>query len=366
MRKTLLPLVIVVGIISLGMLSLYVQGVPKSPTRPALDLAVMSFDEKNAYWESRIRIVGGPAAYREIAEAIKEYPVVYEQHGEVHVFGDALYRVEGLKGIATCDGRFLYACFHAFSIRGVQELGTDGVQQLYDACREALGETSSQCEHGIGHGLLGILESDEYTTSELLQALAVCNSLTPQSDPTFGCAGGVFMEFGVHSMNTGTAAPRQFRSEIALEPCVSIPDGYLKSCVFWQPTWWIQSHPDRRNHTLMARKMGEWCLQFSASKSVIENCFNGIGNQIQRLTEDTPSQTAAICSAATSDSNLLYTCHTRSAKRFTFYHSLAESLRACDGLPEHGAEACRTEAKSETEQRRRDIAKYGSSFDELQ
>jgi hypothetical protein len=333
----------------------------KHPINPTFNAVTMSFDQKMEYWTQQILTDGGPAAYLEFAEAVKGLSYI-QQHDEGHIFGDVLYRVEGLPGIAACDGRFHYSCFHAFSIRGVQEKGADGAQELYDACRNRLGPTSNHCEHGIGHGILGLFGGD-YSFDELQEALATCDSLTPASNPTHGCAGGVFMEYAVHSMNTGSTNPRLFSEEEKLEPCVSLPQKYREPCAFWQPMWWLAADAEASDGQEMAQRMGLWCKEMSERIIISEHCIRGIAHMMLKLTHENPSDTVTMCEAATSNRNHRYLCHQKSAERVMYYHSVDDSLLACDGLTKYQRDLCTQKALANTKGIRRDMEKY-RSFEE--
>ncbi len=323
--------------------------------------AVLVLDEKIQYWTGRIHASGADKAYAELAIVIEMYPSQY-QHDEVHIFGDVLYRTEGLRGISTCDGRFGYACFHSFMIRALAEGGAASSQQLYDICRQTLGASSPECEHGIGHGLLATIKNDA-TIEDLSVALSACDHLDPPSHPISGCAGGVFMEYLVKSMASGGIDPRILTKDNILEPCGSLRiDGYLSSCMYWLPMWWMLASPERNLDEVMAAKMGGWCVK-APSPDSLTACIKGVANRMQLLTNEQPALTEKICSMVTTDAALRYTCHTHAARRFTYYFSLQDALIACSGLPPKEEASCRIQATEESRLIRADQEKHRAAPD---
>jgi hypothetical protein len=205
-----------------------------STTVAPIDVGAASYQKLIAHWKERIETVGGPQAYQENADAIRNLPRTV-QHDKTHVFGDALFGALGIDGISVCDGRFSYACFHAFSIAGIQDMGLGNIEKMRDACTGALSQsTVFECYHGIGHGILGSIASSpfEYTERELQKALDICHSFVPGK----GCTGGVFMEYNLRSMNSGHVNPRPFEEKYAVEPCKRVGED-MSSCVYWLPMW---------------------------------------------------------------------------------------------------------------------------------
>ncbi|MBP9668733.1 MAG: hypothetical protein KBE09_00380 [Candidatus Pacebacteria bacterium] len=318
---------------------------PRTSLEPAY--ATRSVPERLAHWQARIREVGGEQAYSELAEVISTYAPHY-QHDEVHLFGDALYRVHSISGVSVCDGRFGYACFHAFMIRALIESGASEAQQLYNVCLDTLGESSRECEHGIGHGLLALLK-EEATDADLQKALATCETLQPPSHPISGCAGGVFMEFLVKSMASGSIEPREFTDARALDPCSTLTNSpHLASCFYWLPVWWMLATPERAQDPLIAEKMGAWCRE-APTEEATKSCVKGVANRMQLLTNEQPALTYERCAAVTKDPELRYVCQTHAARRFTYYFPLNEALVACMGLPQSKELECRTQATNDSQ-----------------
>ncbi len=328
-----------------------------APPLEASAYTALSVSERVEYWHSRIAQVGGTHAYSELAETIEAYTPNY-QHDEAHLFGDALYRTQSVAGVSVCDGRFGYACFHAFMIRALLEQGALQAQQFYDICERSLGTSSPECEHGIGHGLLALKKGD-VTLTELQDALSVCSHLEPPpTNLVSGCVGGVFMEYLVKSMASGDIEPRVLTADNTTDPCTSLRESiYIPSCMYWLPLWWMLASPERNLDEAMAARMGAWCME-APSPDSLTACIKGVANRIQLLTDEQPALTEKICHIVTKDAALRYTCHTHAARRFTYYFSLQDSLIACSGLPRKEEAACRIQATEESRQIRSDREKH--------
>jgi len=336
------------GILLIGAAAYLAQDGGRPPIATIRDIPI---DAREQYWRERIQSAGSADAYAELAESI-EGLTSPQKHFNAHLFGRALFDEVGLAGTHTCDGRFNYGCFHAFMIRAVEVRGASASQELHEACIEALGATAEQCEHGIGHGLLGIIG---YGIPDIEEALAVCETLTPPSHPVGGCIGGIFMEYGLRGMQgAGETAMRPFAEEEALEPCPSISENHQAACAFWQPMWWMETHPDRTDGPRMAEAMGRWCRELPGGDEVLPTCIAGIANRMELIADGDPTRSAMLCRAITTVPRFQEYCQMKAAMQFMRYHPLEFSLRACTGLSDEAAERCRTRATEESAARRAD------------
>jgi len=156
------------------------------------------------------------------------------QHEYAHLFGHELYDVVGIPGVAICDSMFAFGCFHSFFGSALMENGLDIIFELEAACIEAYGEKGLGCQHGIGHGILA-----ELGTDELLAALETCSKLQWEG-PLGGCSSGVHMEYNFNTMNNAEA--RQFDPKNPYYPCDEVGKEYSESCYFELTQWWESSY----------------------------------------------------------------------------------------------------------------------------
>ncbi len=313
-----------------------------------VDLKGMSYAQKLMHWQSRIKDVGGSATYEEFAKSVRSL-IANQQHIESHIFGEALYQVEGISGVRVCDDRFEYGCFHAFMTQAIRSGGIDSVQLLSDACSKSV--TPFQCRHGIGHGILNAIG---YTTADVQKALAVCKSLKPSTDQVRGCSGGLFMEYLMRFMQgEGDYIPMRGDPKHPLQPCASIKDiGDRSACVYWQPMWWMFVFHNA-DDIAMAKKMGAWCKLMPGDASVYRWCVRGIATNIQFLTNDDPDKTVKICDAIATDPVTRFDCQITAGAHFSYFRPLSFAKRACRGLGNLQA-ACERNVANITAARRED------------
>lgn len=221
-------------------------------------------------WSSYIDKYGAKIAYKMVK---KEYlSKVDSSHTELHMFGELLYKKNGLDGISICDSSFAYACFHGFFIAAVADRGIPVITELDKACkRVASGDVD--CQHGIGHGIL------EYVGyKNLVKALPLCDAV--ESIPArSGCQSGVFMGyfFPVETSFDGVKIlyVRKFDGKNAYSPCTEIERRFTSICYISSVIYW---------RSLFGKdyvKIGRLCegiLDVNNKKS----CYVGVGNFLPR------------------------------------------------------------------------------------
>ncbi len=272
-------------------------------------------DEEIAYWETRVRAAGGVSAYAEFADSVTRFvtgatPGTRLSHGAAHIFGEALYKAEGLKGFSVCGREYGQGCLHAFFGFAMQDLGiVTGVSKLGTMCAAKKDNISRQdCEHGLGHGILGYLG---YNTSDLLEALSICDRIGIPSNFMLGCGGGIFMEYNIRLLlRDDGVLPRIFSADTAYHPCDQLTDGYKSACVFWLPTWWrIELFTDTGKTEKTSVSMGQLCEKDPFfSNNIVQSCFGGIGYIIPQEISD-PTRIAESCAISSNTDNRLACWH---------------------------------------------------------
>lgn len=217
-----------------------------------------------------IRAKGGAVAYRSFVDtyATKQLDV---QHNAAHIFGQALFEVEGVRGVANCTQEFNFGCYHGFMSRAIALEGLSVVEKLDRVCSS---DTMAPlaCQHGIGHGIMEFMGH-----TKLLKALEAC-ALTHQQDPIAGCTSGVFMEYNVplvvrESGALSVEARPLTDSNNPFDVCLTIPSQYQLSCYHELPQWWGQVF------TTDMGVMGREC-SLVTEESLRSACFAGIANII--------------------------------------------------------------------------------------
>jgi hypothetical protein len=316
---------VVVGIGELAQ-HLFLHSAPK---------ATAPFTQQESYWQQRIAQVGGKRAYEEFAHSIAGVDASV-QHGAAHSFGDALYRVEGLKGISVCDNRFSYGCYHQFLGRAILDKGLTVVPTLDQACAG-----SNACEHGIGHGTLADLG---YTSADLNHALSICDAL-PDNDPMQGCDAGVFMEYNLRTMVNGTPGNQIVRVPEAgglFTPCATLSSTTdTAACYFWQPQWWwvYFSETTHMDSLSAFKKIATLCGALPNQAFAME-CIAGAGEMAPAEAAYDPHAAAAACEAAFSTKQEQLICRGYAANIFLTTGSAAQARAVCDGLSGNAAAYC--------------------------
>jgi hypothetical protein len=273
-----------------------------------------SYQEKFAYWKTRIHAVGGGRAYEEMALELKGF-VHGMQHYETHLFASALYSEEGIHGVAVCDERFDYACVHQLVAEALLEHGIGSLNEIIEVCNGG-----PACRHSIGHGVLALMG---YTFPDLEKAVSMCAAL-PNKVYVQGCYGGVVMEYNLRRL-LGDAQSIRTIGEDWFEPCDQLSKSAQRVCYFWQPMWWKTqlSSSDQSLSQSSIEDMGELCLTI-LDKDLRNACIEGVGMSVlnaARTTNDGVSACAYV-SPNTRDQAL---CST----------SIARLIELTDGLDGH-------------------------------
>lgn len=224
------------------------------------------YSELRSSWKKAIQTHGGQEAYAQFKESVDSVSI--DEHTQAHIFGEALYKVEGLEGISVCDQSMRFGCYHSFFGQAIHEHGIDILPELDAACRANYGDTDTKCQHGLGHGVLVYTGYDE-----LVGALELCRSIS--SDPTGGCSGGVFMEYNYHTMEeVEEGTYMRVLGENKFEPCDTLPEEFHQSCYLEQVQLWAATF----NYDFTY--IGTLCQTLARETGAFDSCFRGIGNHL--------------------------------------------------------------------------------------
>lgn len=284
-----------------------------------------SASERSREYTSEIQKLGARDAYLSFAKENNKRPH-NKQHEYAHLFGEALYRTEGLSGFSVCDAQFAFGCYHEFIGQAIKENGTGVIASLNEGCR-ALRAGYLACQHGIGHGILAHVGYGEETLQE---AIALCSAL-PDGDPIGGCYGGMFMEYNVHTMWGEDAAPRVSESGSPFEPCSALQSDVRTACLYWQVQWWNQM--DMAPNSLEAfKKMGDLCRTARDKYGVYRECFEGVGNITSVASDFEVPRARELCGSAGATPQEYLWCISVSANHFGQDVSKEAGTRVCENL----------------------------------
>ena len=289
-----------------------------------------SVDQRREYWASRIRAVGGGATYEEFAQFIAVRSDTGESHYLSHDVGAALYQELGVEGLAICDSRFYYGCFHEFSGQVIADMGLEAVSILNESCLERGGWDGTSCQHGLGHGLITAIG---YESSDLTQALEICDELK-DNEPVNGCQGGAFMEYNVRTMLAEGGKVRPVGESLA-DPCDWVGDSYQMSCMFWQPRWWRYGmFADEAGTSELFKRMGTFCEEIAINEEVKHSCFSGIGYITTSETAYDPATARSLCEATSEDTSASVHCLAMVASHIKQHSGSEEGAKVCENLTE--------------------------------
>lgn len=260
--------------------------------------------EEQAFWKKEIQRVGGIQAWNTFKNTYGNEPNRFTVHERTHIFGGALFDVEGVAAAAVCDDSFESGCQHEFFGKVITASGLSILPALEKVCLKGPGELSHSCPHGIGHGIYWYLGD-----AHLAEALTECTKL---SDPRyiFACETGVFMENDFHLMtNPDDTGWRTFDPAKPHELCDSDAlKAYASACYFESPLWWLRAY--HKNYTEIGNLCGE--LQ---DNDVRRSCFRGVGHwALIQKGYDVP-KTIAVCDLMPSREDSIY-CRERAMEIF--------------------------------------------------
>ncbi len=294
-----------------------------------------SSDVQRAYWESRVRVVGGAEAYQEFSRFARGNATGV-QHQLAHAFGEGLYTVEGERGVSVCDSQFAYGCFHVMLGKAIAANGLADSNKFDILCRNSLLKSPEACEHGIGHGAVAYLGYDE---DALVRSLGACDTLNSPTS-TLACYSGAFMEYNMHTMLADTSGPRRLVDNRLYAPCDMLSTKYQKSCAFGQPQWWMHGVyqaevPDEG----LYRKLGGLCDRIDSADAT-RFCYEGLGNITPQVAGYSPAVSAMLCRAsAVSKLHQLY-CISSAANVIGIDRTRADGRQTCADLANVGRSYC--------------------------
>lgn len=286
------------------------------------------FDGQNrqqaiARFQREIHALGGKKAYDRLNDAVAGLSVD-DQHEYGHLFGNVLYKEEGLAGISVCDTRLSYGCFHEFLSDALIQYGPGSVQMLDDKCSQVLKSASLSCQHGLGHGILSSIGLNQkgYDQAHLVQALNYCQSLK-DDHPLGGCDGGVYMEYNLHTVfdvEYNTNSIRHPDPNDIYAPCDSLQQSLQSTCYFWLTQWWAAAGAIHYVATINTidddyRYVGQLCSKLTGES--LRRCFEGIGYSSVSSAASNPQQMRQLCLESSSDKKNQLFCRAFAANMLT-------------------------------------------------
>lgn len=320
-RKVVILAALALGALALGVV-VYYMGAGMHSYSP---LAHGESGSKE-YWEDRIKAVGGHTAYAEFVGSVSGKDSE-EEHEQAHIFGDALYKLEGQAGLVVCDGQVSYGCYHSMVGHAIEEHGLSEVSALVRVCLTSGSTSLFSCQHGIGHGIVGHLG---YTKEDLTEALALCKSAAVP-DPIDSCYAGAFMEYSMRTMLGAGAAVRP-ADDALLAPCDSLGPEYQYACAFQQSRWWLKVVEHITPDAQLYAKLGALCDQMVQEPAALRACYEGLGGNTPGITNYVPDTAASLCAASSASALHRLYCTTFAASTIADTRGQDKGHAVCAGL----------------------------------
>ena len=284
------------------------------------------------YFAEVMRTEGADVAVAEIDALSRtdEY-VARDCHQIVHDLGNDAVVWYGDVGTAlTYEGS---ACWSGY-YHGVVEyaLGrfteTDLVDELPVFCTEPARRQYSfshfNCVHGLGHGIMKILDGDLFGTIPYCEVFS-----DPWEDSA--CMNGALME----NVITGQQGnPRDLRTDDLVYPCNAIPDTYVADCFATQTSWILQ------NIGYTPEDFAEvFAICDGVRIDMVDNCYRALGRDISSVHNQDLGAIVRLCSLG--DPDLQADCYVGAASNTIFNnHNTITATEICETIRARMRQAC--------------------------
>jgi plastocyanin len=278
------------------------------------------------YFEQLVKERGAKEAFVDLLARYAKSDYVRSQcHPLTHVIGHAtaeLYpKVSDAyaKGDAFCWSGY----YHGVMETIVEEIGRENItKQLDSICANIPGKENYNfdyfnCVHGLGHGLMAILDN------KLFDSLTLCDSLVGQWEKS-SCYGGVFMENVM--VDNKNHFSEYLKPEDPLYPCNAVEEKYKNQCYLMQSSYML--------------KVTNWdfvkvfALCREADKGHEHTCFQSIGRDASGQSLSNIEKTKTTCELG-ADYNERSNCIIGAVKDFiSYYHDDKEAKGLCTAVAE--------------------------------
>lgn len=229
----------------------------------------------------------------DIYNEVKRELELYDQatrHRAGHIFGQVLYESEGFEGIVICDQDLHYGCYHGLISQTVTHEKVDSIKRIDKKCVEQFGLYNHACQHGIGHGLIEYLGSNQ-----LDKILELCSGLTWKHE-LLGCSGGAFMEYLMPAESKiGLAYVKPIDPQAPYRPCDIVQDKYTPQCYYNLGQYYYHAY-NRKPDPIFTL-----CNNLSSTLNR-RMCLTGIGVAIALSNDNSAESIYDFCSQARDES----------------------------------------------------------------
>ncbi len=297
-----------------------------------------NYDCYDQYYRGLIKKFGTAKTFAAIKEQYKTNSYVQTQcHSLTHIIGQAAAALYTNTAEAFAHGDEFCASgyFHGVMEAIIYKVGRENLpNKLNELCAEIPGKERYSldyynCNHGLGHGLMG------FTNNELFDSLNLCDKLTGQWEQS-SCYSGVFMENVIADFRNHFT--KYLHPEDPMYPCGEVDAKYK------QPCYLIQSSYALKVLGGDFKKTFEVCEKADSDFHAI--CFQSIGRDASGWSVSNVALTKSRCELG-KDYFEQSNCVIGAVKDFVWhFHSDQEGYKLCDALNADLKEICRSTAKS--------------------
>jgi hypothetical protein len=304
---------------------------------PLYDSGAVDFRSATLFWEGQIRSYGGSIAYERLGTAMSRL-TDGQKHEYAHIFGEALYHIEGVSGFSVCDTQYQSGCYHQFLGSAFADRGISSIQQFAATCQKIESRQVPGCFHGMGHAILSVFG---YTPTDLNKALSLCDQDFTTISARKGCLDGVFMEYNIRDVISdgveSSSTARVYTPENRFTTCMSVDEQYRTACAYELPRWWMIAALTGVRMEDKAIQLGSWCGQMK--EPLYMSCVRGIGFQLAAAISD-PDTLIRVCTDASRDNDSREACLNQAARRQYMDHPKQQLLCEAFDLSTNELFAC--------------------------
>jgi hypothetical protein len=285
-----------------------------------------------ARYQDLVRDSGVRAAFGDLKDEYAENEFVKSNcHQLVHVIGRAA--AERYGDISSTFSRGEHFCwsgyYHGAMEAVVAKTGANNIQgKINTICADLAKKQRHSfyhynCVHGLGHGIMGILEN------ELFESLHTCDTLVDAWERT-ACYSGVFME-NIMAQNNSSHPAKYLKADQPLYPCTQVRTRYAKECYKMQTSYALQTQGNDFTEVF------DLCAEVEDFQAT---CYQSLGRDATGQSNFDVAETKATCMLG-KNYGARSNCVVGAAKTFVSnYHGNTQAKVLCESFDADLRAAC--------------------------
>ncbi len=288
------------------------------------------------YYGALVESQGVQAAMADLRSRYNDSFVRAQCHQLAHIIGRAGADAYPSVSEAFANGdAFCWSGYYHGVMEGVSSaIGKEKLPQALNAvCQDIPGKEKYSfdyynCVHGLGHGIMSLLNS------EVPASLALCDNLSGGWERS-SCWSGVFME---NVIADEVYHASKYLSDNPLYPCTAVADTYRATCYLMQTS------------RMLALVNNDFSRVFDLCATVgepyVNICYQSLGRDASGRSSSNVNQTKITCLLGR-DERQRSNCVIGAVKDFiSYFHSDVQAKELCAALPETLQSTCSATAAS--------------------